>query len=89
MSRDRTLAYASVAFVVSVALHVSDHILLQDRGLGALNAETIVGGVLVVVAALVTLAVVLAGHPGASALAAGAHPKLLQVQLGHTSITRR
>ena len=71
MARDRTLAYASVAFVVSVVLHGTDHILFQDRGLGALNAETIVAGGVAALAGLTTLAVVLAGHPGAPALATG------------------
>ena len=42
--RDRTLALASAALAIGVVLHGTDHAFVQDRGVGALSTEVIVGG---------------------------------------------
>src|SRR3954447_17800138 len=64
----RPLVQASAIFAHGVALHTTDH-LRQTRGIGALAPEVMIGGTLVVVAAVVTLVMALRGHERAPLVA--------------------
>jgi hypothetical protein len=63
----RDLAAASAAFVVANMLHTADHF---RQGTERLAAEVVAGGTVLSVAALVTLALALKGHPRAALSAA-------------------
>jgi hypothetical protein len=68
MSRDRVLLYVSLAFVLSVLLHGTDH-LMQDRGVGALDTGVIIGGSLNYLLAVAALGLVLVRHERAPLVA--------------------
>jgi hypothetical protein len=66
--RDRGLLVASAALVGAVALHGIDHA-LQERGVGALSTEVMVGGTLNAAVAVLALVLVIRNHPRATAVA--------------------
>ena len=68
MPRDRALTYVSLAFMLSVLLHGTDH-LIQDRGVGALDTGVIVGGTVNYLLAIAVLALVLMRHERAPLVA--------------------
>ena len=61
MNRDRVLLYVSLAFMLSVLLHGTDH-LMQDRGVGALDTGVIIGGSVNYLLAITAPALVLMRH---------------------------
>ena len=65
----RLLVGASAALLLSVALHGIDHA-LQDRGIGALSAEVMVGGIVNAALAVLVLVLALRAHPRAPLIAA-------------------
>ena len=64
------LLAASAALLIAVALHGVDHA-LQDRGIGALTTEVLVGGVAIGALAAGVLVLALRAHPRAPQVAAG------------------
>ena len=64
---------ANIALLAAIGIHGADH-LAQERGIGALATEVVVGGQVVLVVALVSLAFTLRAHPRAPevAMATGA-----------------
>ena len=68
MPRDRALLYVSLAFMLSVLLHGTDH-LIQDRGVGALDTGVIIGGTVNYLLAITVLVLVLMRHERAPLVA--------------------
>jgi hypothetical protein len=69
MNRDRVLLYTSLAFMLSVLLHGTDH-LMQDRGVGALDTGVLIGGTLNYLLAVFVVVMVLRNHERAPLVAA-------------------
>jgi len=59
--RESALMVANLVLVATVLLHAVDHALIQERGVGALSLEVMLGGMSIVVAAVLSLAVALRG----------------------------
>jgi hypothetical protein len=68
MPQDRALRYVSLAFLLAVLLHGTDH-LLQDRGVGALDTGVIVGGSVNYLLAVTATVLVLMRHARAPLVA--------------------
>ena len=68
MTRDRALLYVSLAFMLSVLLHGTDH-LIQDRGVGALDTGVIIGGSVNYLLAIAVTVLVLMRHERAPLVA--------------------
>ena len=66
---NRMLLVASAALLGAVALHGVDHA-LQERGLGALTTEVLVGGVVNAALAVIAFVLALRDHPRAPVVAA-------------------
>jgi hypothetical protein len=66
----RMLLAASAALLIAVGLHGVDHT-LQDRGIGALTTEVLVGGVVNAATAVLVFVLALRAHPRAPLIAAG------------------
>jgi hypothetical protein len=66
----RMLLAASAALLIAVGLHGVDHT-LQDRGIGALTTEVLVGGVVNAATAVLVFVLALQAHPRAPLIAAG------------------
>ena len=66
----RMLLAASAALLVAVGLHGIDHA-LQERGVGALTTEVLVGGTVNAVVAVLVFVLALRAHPRAPLIAAG------------------
>jgi hypothetical protein len=67
---NRLLLVASAALLGAVALHGADHA-LQERGVGALTTEVLLGGLANAALAVIALMFALRDHPRAPAVAAG------------------
>ena len=68
MRRDRTLLYASLAFMLAVQLHGIDH-LMQDRGVWALDTGVILGGGVIFFLTATVVVLVLKRHERAPLVA--------------------
>jgi hypothetical protein len=67
---NRVLLVASAALLGAVALHGVDHA-LQERGIGALTTEVLVGGLVNAAVAGIAFVLALRDHPRAPLVAAG------------------
>jgi hypothetical protein len=65
----RMLLAASAALLIAVGLHGVDHA-LQDRGIGALTTEVMVGGAVNAATAMLVFVLALRAHPRAPLIAA-------------------
>jgi hypothetical protein len=72
-STSKPLVYTSVALAIGMALHGLDHAFGQDRGVGGLDLEVRVGGVILAILAAIEIVLVLTGSRRApiAAVAAG------------------
>jgi hypothetical protein len=66
----RMLLVASAALLIAVGLHGVDHS-LQDRGVGALTTEVLLGGLINGAVAVFVFVLALRAHPRAPLIAAG------------------
>ena len=67
---NRVRLAASAALLAGVALHGVDHA-LQERGIGALTTEVLVGGLVNATLAVIAFVFAMRDHPRAPAVAAG------------------
>jgi hypothetical protein len=72
--RDSMLVAANLVLLVTVLLHAVDHTVIQERGIGALSFEVMLGGFLITAVSVGSLAVALRGNRRASLVALVAGP---------------
>jgi hypothetical protein len=72
-STSKPLVYTSVALAIGMALHGLDHAFGQDRGVGGLDTEIRLGGVILAIVASIEIVLALTGNRRApiAAVAAG------------------
>ena len=71
---DTALVVANLVLLAAVLLHGVDHALIQERGVGALSFEVMLGGVSITAASAASLWVALRGHRRAPMVALLAGP---------------
>jgi hypothetical protein len=59
--RGRALTFANMVLLATVLFHVADHGLIQERGVGALSFEVVLGGMVITATATASLLVALRG----------------------------
>jgi len=67
--RDSALVVANLVLLATVLLHSIDHAVIQERGVGALSFEVMLGGISIVAAAALSLAATLRGDRRAPLIA--------------------
>jgi hypothetical protein len=72
--RDTALVAVNFVLLATVLLHSVDHALIQDRGVGALSFEVMLGGIAILAVAALSLAVALRGDRRATLVALLAGP---------------
>ena len=82
--RSRALTLANVALLATVLFHGVDHWLIQERGVGALSFEVVLGGMAITAAAAASLLMALRGDRRAPLAALLSGPWIaIVVVLGH------
>ena len=82
--RDTALVVANLVLLAAVFLHGVDHTFIQDRGVGALSFEVMLGGFVITAVAAVSLGAALRAHRRAPLVALLAGPWVATlVVVGH------